>query len=1849
MNEEQRNAQVIISADTAQYQQSVQAAAQQTSQLTAVVDKLSSSLDGLTKKAGNRLMIGSAAGIASFTAAAKVADSYKNSLSGLNAQATYTNLNVEKLNKGMSGIAQKWGVSRTQVVGLAEAFTKLGQVTSDKKLTSMLNTGFKLGGATGEDVTSVSTALLELNRSMSTANPEQYEKFAGALSKVSATSGSSATGVASFAQALAPIGKMAGITENELLGISASFQQAGADGFYAANTFNSVVSDITRQIQYGSPEINKYASLLGMTREEFKELGTTEGVVQLFEYIGKQGPEAVKILDDLGQDGIRAAKAITAVSQTGGLRKNILAAESGYEDPSQMNTAAEEYYSSWSRSLTKVGEQFKEITVNFGQTFLPIAKTATDAFSLVLGVVEKITNVLDGIMGNPFGALATGALVFAGAVGLVLRNMKLLSGLATAKWLTGTTPVQAFLGGRADAKVLPGRILPDARDNTQRAVRAGTAGPFANFWANTGARTVPGWTPERAAEAQARREAGRRGPSMLSRVAAVPFRAAAWVADGQTQFARDAARDGVDRKRWLPANWLGSVGNKISSFGDGTTQTVARATAAGKTAYATTLGGFADPKSKEALAAASKAAIAASYKEASAGLTNAQAKLASAVSAQQQLVALKASGGKVTSAQMIQAETSVQVAKENVGLATATRKAALATLRAGGQTALVGGQFGGSLVGKGAKGIGSALMGAGSLVGISNPYVLAGVATAGTAAWAIKSQRDESKMNKDLALSGENPLNAYETALGKSTTKITEFTSSLEKAKSVVDNKTTKDAENAATSVNFADAQRALKDRNTFNGGENLKALQKDNPELAKAYLQSFGELTPDVLSLVRDDLIKLVGADKAREILEGYKSKGQSDIPNDPSAFFKWADEENRRYQNNPLKNPFKTQSSDASKTIDLSLDQLTTRSSAVADNFGDAAGAAAQGNSLADWLGQALSAQNSDTRIAAIQQFEERFATGDLNYEATTAYDNSTGQAGPQYAMDQAAKGNFAVLDLLDPSGEATKTYKERNAAAGRVSINTPGTAPQGNWGPDNGMPSDVRVRAASEAGIDITTDPNRPIQLPKNADGTPATITVDDNGKQVLPASSPSSTAPGGMTTEDLNALLDKKEDEAKAAGVRRENEALIKSGGKNALAGQNQTIIDFQKNPGDPIKAGQATNQLAQIMGGDFAAFGRFIKDSTGAVRDLAIAAASAALKLKDINRVGAVSGSEARTGALKDNIDNALANNNISGEGGTDQIMAQFNADERTRTIEKIKMYENFNKQRAREEDAQDTTRLQQKEDFHKSMQRSEESYQRQSKRSWAAYYQSVKWQEQDYHRSVEIATRDFNQQKAYADADYQKGKDRSITDFGKSEQRSIEDYHLSVLRAERDFNKSRVRAIEDFNKTVARMVEDGAKTMYDPYQRITTKMVWDTNNLIGNLKDQARAIEEQNRNLARLKELGVSQETIDQLGLADAANAQQAARITSDLENDPSKANELNNAVGSKQKAANDAITSENNIAFRRMEEDFNQSMARSREDFAQGMNDSAADFAKGLQRNREDFKLSLERSDADKRTADTRALAQFKQSLRDQEEQFKLSLARSRTLQNQSAEYSREDHAIAMNQALADNATYIARQEAAWAIARYQANEDLNEAEADYFGNLADLNSRLNSAMEQSGSQMVGKVKSDAMAATNAVQTELVKIENYMRTIRNQSRLQQYNAGEISFDDFQKRYESPIVWNNKGKKWVDTEYGGRNAFHEGGIVNQRIDNATVAEVGPEAIIPLNSRGADYLASVFDKVVQKMSVNGRGSSVMFRGGGDVYNDYSTDVNGPITVMANDPNEMANKLAAKARLSRLTRR
>lgn len=582
-----RNANVNLNANVSGYQSQMSQAAKSTSMVSGAVDTLSSKLDGLSKRAGHKLEIISAGDIALLSGAAAGAVAFQKQLGTLSATAAVTRTSFQGLKSDVENAFTKFPASRGQVVQLVEAISDLG-ITSTRSIGSLTQTFLKLGAATGEPVQGLATGLIQLSRLMGTTSATQIGNYANSLLTVSKNSGVSATGVLNFAQAIAPMARQAGIGEAAVLGISAAFTKAGADGYVAANTFNSIVQDITNLTQTGSPQLAKYASAIGDTLGQFQKLSGTQQITQLFQTIAKGGPQAINLVNQLGL-GTRALSAIQAVSQSGGLTTAINQATGASSNQSNLNKGSGAALNDVVDNLAKIRNQFTQFGTQIGTTFLTPLTKATSLFASWAGLLTAAM--------KPFAPLIAAAGAVAGVAGAVagvgLAHIGAIGTIATGRLLLSSNsgPRRALREGRAVGAAQRGGLSDEeAASYNESATRfaAGTLPlraslPF-RYGRYAGQQGGAGIGTRLAGTAVGQRFTGayrgaedieaEGGPSVMSQLGRAtllgPTRAVGWVAHGQTRTMQDSRLSDYERSAYSGVGLGGKVGAFVDSNAENT-------------------------------------------------------------------------------------------------------------------------------------------------------------------------------------------------------------------------------------------------------------------------------------------------------------------------------------------------------------------------------------------------------------------------------------------------------------------------------------------------------------------------------------------------------------------------------------------------------------------------------------------------------------------------------------------------------------------------------------------------------------------------------------------------------------------------------------------------------------------------------------------------------------------------------------------------------------------------------------------------------------------------------------------------------------------------------------------------------------------------------------------------------------------------------------------------------------------------------------------------------------------------------------------------------------------------------
>ena len=369
-------------------------------------------------------------------------------------------------------------------------------------------------------------------------------------------------------------------------------------------------------------------------------------------------------------------------------------------------------------------------------------------------------------------------------------------------------------------------------------------------------------------------------------------------------------------------------------------------------------------------------------------------------------------------------------------------------------------------------------------------------------------------------------------------------------------------------------------------------------------------------------------------------------------------------------------------------------------------------------------------------------------------------------------------------------------------------------------------------------------------------------------------------------------------------------------------------------------------------------------------------------------------------------------------------------------------------------------------------------------RGWSQddYNLQRKYQIADYDKNKRRSIESFERQEGYSKSDFEKQRARGEEDYNRQINRALDSYNLNRNRQEADFNKNRLRqqsdfdkqrrrAEEDFARQQMRLAENTSKQMFDVQNRMQAKPTWSASGMANNLQQKVAHFRKQLDDIKELRGMGLSDNTIKQLGLLEAGQGQQVSRLLNDLKKNAGKISELNALSSQMIDIGGQFGMHELNDQWQDTKYSFEQSQQRAMEDFNESMSRSQADFAESMARQAEDFSIQmtnmaedynvsvsrmvfdfneqLERSRTEFGIQLSQGEEDFQESLRRSEEQYQTSLDRQLKQFNESQRRTKEANQEALDEMDAARARSNARQLRDIIINQGRAEEELEKSNA--------------------------------------------------------------------------------------------------------------------------------------------------------------------------------------------------------
>lgn len=369
------------------------------------------------------------------TVATKAAVDFESAFTGVRKTVDATEEEFDALSKGIKDMSETMPQSASEIASVMEVAGQLG-VRGTDSLLQFTKTMVMLGDATNLSSEDAATSIARVMNIMGTSS-EDVSRFGATIVDLGNNFATTESDIVAMTNRLAAGGKLAGLTEAELMALATAMSSVGIEAEAGGTAMTQTFNEIEKAVANGGESLNEFARVSGMTSQEFATAWKTDPITALQSFItglGKldeRGESAVLVLDNLGLTGIRQSNMLKSL----GLASDLLAdsvntANKAWEENTALVNEAETRYGTTESKLAMLRNSAQNLAASFGELLLPVIE---DIKKVLQGLLDWLNN-----LNEEQKNAVTRILEIAAALGPVLLiGGKIASGISKITGLIG--------------------------------------------------------------------------------------------------------------------------------------------------------------------------------------------------------------------------------------------------------------------------------------------------------------------------------------------------------------------------------------------------------------------------------------------------------------------------------------------------------------------------------------------------------------------------------------------------------------------------------------------------------------------------------------------------------------------------------------------------------------------------------------------------------------------------------------------------------------------------------------------------------------------------------------------------------------------------------------------------------------------------------------------------------------------------------------------------------------------------------------------------------------------------------------------------------------------------------------------------------------------------------------------------------------------------------------------------------------------------------------------------------------------------------------------------------------------
>ncbi|MCL2004430.1 MAG: phage tail tape measure protein [Oscillospiraceae bacterium] len=354
------------------------------------LEKVGDNLESIGKKAS----IASAAVSAGLAFSIKAAVDMEDAMAGVSKTTQLTGDALLEMRDELIGLSREIPIAAKELAGMVETAGQLGvaneNVIDFSKTIAELGTVTNLAGQEG------ATSFARFANITQMAY-EDVDRLGAAVFDLDRSTATTARGIMDMATRLASAGAQAGMTEADIVGLSAGLSSLGLEAQMGGTAFSKAINQITIAVETGSGKLDDFARVAGMTAEQFKTAWQTNAASALVSFTeglantDRLGQSTILTMQELGLTEIRMSDALRRAANSGDLMRNAIEKSNrAWEEGNALTDAAAIKFETTASKLQLAKNEVTALGIQLGDNLLPIV---TDVARNVGEFAQKLADL----------------------------------------------------------------------------------------------------------------------------------------------------------------------------------------------------------------------------------------------------------------------------------------------------------------------------------------------------------------------------------------------------------------------------------------------------------------------------------------------------------------------------------------------------------------------------------------------------------------------------------------------------------------------------------------------------------------------------------------------------------------------------------------------------------------------------------------------------------------------------------------------------------------------------------------------------------------------------------------------------------------------------------------------------------------------------------------------------------------------------------------------------------------------------------------------------------------------------------------------------------------------------------------------------------------------------------------------------------------------------------------------------------------------------------------------------------------------------------------------------------------